>query len=245
MLTYIAVGLLLVVCVPHPVHLFKLHTHDHPAEDRYHIYELYMENAPDVDRETIEMAVRVAMDQWNNVPYNRIELALGITHDRDVTCQKDNPYIYSICFGWVDAYSPARTEWREGAGDVQLSSMHMFNIQTMYNSLLHEFGHINLLDHSQYYNTVMGSGMAYIPGVNAFVVETTFMSLTLDDYNGVIYRYTNYIYDMYGGVHGPYHVTPDSYDNLQDSAVFRAASNSPDQGVNAVSYNRFSTHHDN
>lgn len=80
----------------------------------------------------------------------------------------------------------------------------MFNIPTFYNSLLHEFGHVNLLDHSQYYNTVMASGMIYFKDTDRFLIDSKKDKLTLDDTNGITYRYTKYIYDENCVRHGPY-----------------------------------------
>lgn len=66
----------------------------------------------------------------------------------------------------------------------------MYNKYSVYNFILHEFDHINILDNPQYKDTIMGIGVIYDSHRDVFLSETKFDLLMLDDRNGIMYKYT-------------------------------------------------------
>lgn len=172
-------------------------------------FDLYLNNAPnDFSDILLVEGAKASMGAWNVIPNNQLVLTLRHVHMRSSPC----PYynidlrdINVICFKKQHDLIPALARFRgfsiennkattPSGVDIWLNPDIMLNIYMYYNALVHEFGHANLLDHSQYYGTAMSTYFTYLPDENIFLPQSQFIYITQDDMDGISYIHTNYIY---------------------------------------------------
>lgn len=173
------------------------------------VFDMYLNGVPSKisGYDMIDM-FKDAAHEWNHIPYNQVQIHLGTVYDRYVKCppQLDSELRWKMCFDNLGKFEPGYTTFRGMSFQptqptivtslrITLNPYHFFTSSSIYNTILHEMGHVNLLGHPTYGDSVMSNGFVYIENQDKFVKQTSRIVLTRDDINGVVYQYTKKIFN--------------------------------------------------
>jgi hypothetical protein len=142
-------------------------------------------------------------ENYNNIPFQdmKLELTFGdinlspLQGSIDPSPVKDG--INSITFGRIADKVPAVSKTRPDFNSGTLEEVDVVadiswgpSDETVYNLFLHEFGHVLCLDHSQYKDSVMLTGLLYKPDTQTYVSDLSRHILTQDDILGLFSAYS-------------------------------------------------------
>lgn len=187
---------------------------DHRASNQR--FDLYLDSYPNtMTTEDIIRLTRAAMDTWNAVPHNKLVLGLDSIYPPGVQCPHHHHDAANgfICFRRIHSQIPARCRWRGMVLDLRGRPNHpwgtnlmfspdfMFNKYTFYNIMMHELGHVNLIEHSQYLGTIMRHMVMYVVSVGKYLPDSEYIAVSNDDANAISMLYTGKLYDAHGIPH--------------------------------------------
>lgn len=162
---------------------------------------LNLHNKPDALADDVIVDItEAAMSSWNSITRDGVPNPIQIELDSVVLLpgygedgcgpeDSDAICFFSTVHGGIPAltksFTPTSPDVVEAA-HVVVDPAAISTVATLYNTLLHEFGHVNLLGHSEKRDSVMGSGVVQLNG--EFLPERKFDRLTRDDIFGVLQR---------------------------------------------------------
>ena len=197
---------------------WTLYSHKYSSHGPYYM-DIYLEGAPNhISSDDTLNLMHNARRAWNYIPRNDMQIKIRHVYDRGVPCtqnihnsiyQDDEDFIFGvICFLPNDKNRVASTEFYVSPHSTELYPVfsgasifidprNHFNKETIYNIMLHEFGHLNLLKHPTNYvyisdsddeKPVMSMNMDYFINSRRYDMHDEYLEIAIDDIAGVMDR---------------------------------------------------------
>jgi hypothetical protein len=178
------------------------------ADDSVNNMDMYLIDAPlHVSNEhDILRMLDGAIDSWNFVPNNPVRINIENVYAADVPCEpaySGSQKNGAICFNrighpaYVDYVFTRGSQNTISAVNLFINTNHVSSHWMLFNLFLHEFGHINMLDHPTHWYSlfdggeetpIMARAIDFDVEKNEYTTDPTYHKLTIDDIIGIMVR---------------------------------------------------------